>query len=98
VRTMTDDEVAAHFPVQGWRMKCGLRTDLPKKERLHDYVKLGTEQRNTGTSHGYMHGELYACYRCGMDRFRAWKGPKLTAKQIKEMFPEDATLDTPQAP
>jgi hypothetical protein len=76
VKEMTDSEIASHFPVQGWRMKCGLRTDLPKKERVHEYVKLGTEQRNSGTASGYIHGTVYACYRCGADRFRAWKGPK----------------------
>jgi len=76
VREMTDAEVEKHFPVQGWRMKCGLRTDLPKKERVHDYVTLGPEQRNSGTARGYIHGTAYACARCGADRFRAWKGPK----------------------
>lgn len=88
MKEMTDSEVTAHFPVQGWRQKCGLRTDLPKKQRVHDYVKFGIEQRNTGTSHGYMHGNLRVCFRCGMDDFRVWKGPKLSTKQIKEMFPE----------
>ena len=94
MREMTDEQVAAHFPVFGWTLKCGNRLDLPKKDRVHDYVKLGAEQRNTGTSHGYMHGTLYACYRCGMDRFRSWKGPKLTAKQIKERFPECPTAES----
>lgn len=77
MREMTDDEIAAYFPVQGWRLKCGLRTYLPKKERVHDPVRLGTEQRNSGTSRGYIHGTVYACYNCGFDRFRAWKGPKM---------------------
>lgn len=76
MREMTDAEVEKHFPVQGWRLKCGLRTDLPKKERVHDYASLGPEQRNSGTARGYIHGTVYACARCGMDRFRAWKGPK----------------------
>ena len=76
---MTDAEVIAHFPVQGWRLKCGLRVDLPKKERVHDPVRLGTEQQNSGTANGYIHGTVYACYKCGFHRFRAWKGPKLQA-------------------
>jgi hypothetical protein len=83
VREMTDAEVIAHFPVQGWRVKCGLRTDLPKKERIHDYVKLGQEQQNSGTSAGYIHGCVYACFRCGMHRFRAWKGPKVPTVELK---------------
>lgn len=83
MREMTDAEVEKHFPVQGWRMKCGLRTDLPKKERIHDYVKLGPEQQNSGTSAGYFHGTVYACFKCGMHRFRAWKGPKVPTVEKK---------------
>lgn len=63
----------------GRSIRCGNRTDLPKKDRQHIYVHLGTEIRNTGTSAGYLYGELYACRRCGADRFRKWKGPKLQA-------------------
>lgn len=77
MRELTDEQVIEHFPVKGWTTKCGLRTWLPKKERIHDYVSLGTEQRNSGTARGYIYGQLYACYLCGWDRFRAWKGPKM---------------------
>lgn len=70
IREMTDAEVAGHFPVRGWRMKCGNRTDLPKKQRVHEYVELGADQRNSGTAEGYIQGYVYACYRCGTDRFR----------------------------
>lgn len=69
MRELTDEQVIAHFPVQGWRLKCGLRTDLPKKERVHDYVELGPEMRN-GADRGFINGTVYACYRCGMDKFK----------------------------
>lgn len=84
MREMTDEELIAHFPVQGWRMKCGLRTDLPKKDRIHDYVRFGSEQQNSGTAAGYIHGTVYACYKCGMHRFRAWKGPKVPTVEKRE--------------
>lgn len=66
---MTDEEVARHFPVMGWRMKCDNRTDLPKKQRVHEYVELGADARNSGTASGYIEGFVYACARCGTDKF-----------------------------
>lgn len=69
MREMTDDEVASHFPVMGWRMKCGLRTDLPKKARVHEYVSLGIDVRNY-EERGTVHGEVFACARCGADKFK----------------------------
>jgi hypothetical protein len=51
-------------------MKCGLQKDLPKKQRGHDYVELGLDQRNSGTASGYITGTVYACYRCGTDKFK----------------------------
>lgn len=72
-------DVAAGQLVPGWRLKCGNRTDLPKKARVHAYQHLGTDLRNTGTAAGYVHGEVYACTRCGTDKFRAGRGPKMQA-------------------
>jgi hypothetical protein len=70
IREMTDEEVSRHFPVMGWRMKCGLRTDLPKKQRVHQYVELGPDLRNTGTELGFIPGYVYACAQCGADKFK----------------------------
>jgi hypothetical protein len=67
---LTDDQVTGLFPVQGWRMKCRLRDDLPKKERVHKFVLRGCEQRNSGTDLGYIYGWVFACVRCGHDRFK----------------------------
>lgn len=65
---MDDATVMAHFPVQGWRLKCGLRTDLPKKQRVHHYVLLGRDVRN-GAERGFIEGNVFACARCGNDKF-----------------------------
>ena len=63
---MTDEEVFKHFPVMGWRMKCGLRLDLPKKERRHLYESFGRDLRNKDV-HGYVECEVRVCTRCGHD-------------------------------
>jgi hypothetical protein len=66
---MTDAEVFKIFPVPGWTTKCGLRTWLPKKERIHNYVELGRDVRN-GADRGFIEGTVYACQVCGMDKFK----------------------------
>jgi hypothetical protein len=63
----TDDEVAAALPVPGGRVKCGLRTDLPTKQRRHDWISLGNDTRNRG-SHGFLDCEILACRQCGTDK------------------------------
>ena len=63
---MTDEEVFRHFPVQGWRLKCGLRTDWPKKERRHLYESFGQDLRNKDV-HGYVLCDIRVCVRCGHD-------------------------------
>jgi hypothetical protein len=62
-----DEEVVAALPVPADRVKCGLRTDLPKKERRHDWLSLGTDTRNRG-SHGFLDCEILACRQCGTDK------------------------------
>jgi hypothetical protein len=64
---MTDDEVTAIFPLPGGLVKCGLRADLPKKQRVHVWVSLGADTRNRG-SHGFADVEVRACLRCGTDK------------------------------
>jgi hypothetical protein len=70
---MTDEEYLKHFPVQGWRLKCGLRLDLPKKERRHLYEPAGQDMRNKG-ERGYVLCDVRVCTRCGFD----------DAKKVKE--------------
>lgn len=57
----------ALLPVPGDRVKCGLRTDLPKKQRRHSWVSLGPDTRNRG-EHGFKDCEILACRECGTDK------------------------------
>jgi hypothetical protein len=54
----------------GDTVKCGNRTDLPKKQRVHQYQSLGIDVRN-GAAKGFLEGEVLACTACGMDKFKA---------------------------
>lgn len=54
------------FPVPGDRVKCGNRTDVPKKQRRHLKAPMGTDTRNLGEL-GFWDVEIFACVRCGMD-------------------------------
>lgn len=55
------------FPLaEASEVTCGNRTDLPKKERTHQLVKLGKDMRNKGEK-GYIERDVYACARCGRD-------------------------------
>lgn len=55
------------FPVPGDRVKCGLREDLPRKQRRHAWVSLGQDTRNRG-EHGFRDVEIWACAECGADK------------------------------
>lgn len=46
---------------------CGLRRDLPKAERRHQRVYLGTDTRHAGDG-GFEDLHVYACARCGRDQ------------------------------
>jgi hypothetical protein len=68
--TEWEPDPAYLFPVPGDRVKCGLRADLPKKERVHQFVSLGIDTRNCGPE-GFLDREVLACARCGADKTRA---------------------------
>lgn len=55
------------LPVPGDTVKCGLRTDLPKKQRRHTWVDLGTDVRNLGEK-GFREVQIHACIICGADK------------------------------
>ncbi len=55
------------FPLSDAGISCGLRLDLPKKERKHILIPLGRDMRNAGEK-GYLEREIYACSRCGKDQ------------------------------
>jgi hypothetical protein len=55
------------FPVDPSAVKCGLRTDLPKRERVHWYAELGQDVRHAGDG-GLRMTRVRACVRCGADK------------------------------
>lgn len=61
-------DVAAGELVPGDVVKCGLRLDLPKRQRVHEYQDLGVDTRNSGPL-GYVDGRVFACVVCGTDKF-----------------------------
>jgi hypothetical protein len=65
-------EIWELFPLQAPAVTCGLRADLPKKQRRHDWCDLGEDVRNFG-SRGFCTTVISACTRCGKDQ----KGPAI---------------------
>jgi hypothetical protein len=65
VEEMTDDWTM--FPLDNPEISCGLRRDLPKKQRTHQYIPLGRDIRPVS---GGVTGEVevFACRRCGKDK------------------------------
>jgi hypothetical protein len=64
-REMNDDWTT--FPLDNPQTTCGLRTDLPKKERAHQFIPLGLDIRNMGSA-GFTVRDIFACQRCGKDQ------------------------------
>ena len=64
-----DGYTARWFPLAGGLITCGNRKDLPKKQRVHDYVSLGIDIMNKGEK-GIVEVIVFACSRCGRD----WRG------------------------
>lgn len=46
---------------------CGNRKDLPKKQRVHHYVYMGTDVRHGGSGGWNIEMDIYACVICGRD-------------------------------
>lgn len=55
------------FPVPGDRVSCGLRTDLPKADRVHKWVSLGIDSRHMNDG-AFEDMEVFACAECGRDK------------------------------
>jgi hypothetical protein len=73
-------DIASGDLAPGNAIRCGNRTDIPKKQRTHQFQSLGIDVRNGGTR-GFIHGEVFACQLCGADKFKR-------PKEIQEMYPE----------
>lgn len=61
-----DGYTASWFPIADAPVTCGLRTDLPRKQRVHDYVSLGKDTKNAGEA-GICEVIVFACSVCGRD-------------------------------
>ena len=61
-----DGYTSRWFPIQDAPVTCGLRTDLPRKQRVHDYVSLGKDFKNKGIA-GICEVIVFACSVCGRD-------------------------------
>ena len=57
------------FPLSWNNITCGNRRDLPKKQRVHDWVSLGFDTMNKSEK-GICEVLVFACTRCGRD----WRG------------------------
>lgn len=68
---LTEVLITSLFPVEGNPVTCGNRTDLPKNQRRHSWVPLGTDVKNCGEK-GICETEVSACHRCGRDK-RLWR-------------------------
>ena len=56
------------LPVDPAAISCGLRTDLPKKQRVHKFAELGTDVRHSGADGRARMTRVRVCVRCGADR------------------------------
>lgn len=64
---MDDFDPLTQLPLPGGLVKCGNRTDLPKKQRRHHYVSLGIDVRHSGDG-TFKDFEVFVCSQCGADK------------------------------
>ncbi len=64
---MTEERfISGWFPVPGDTVSCGLRQDLPKSLRRHEWMSLGPDWKNKGEQ-GLVQADVRACLLCGKD-------------------------------
>jgi hypothetical protein len=56
------------LPLAEPAVKCGLRTDLPKAQRRHQWAELGTDVRHMDKPEPAREMRIRACTRCGTDK------------------------------
>ena len=66
------------FPVDGSAVSCGLRLDVPRKQRRHLRASLGMDTRSLGDK-GFWDVEIFVCVRCGQES----KGSSSDANAVK---------------
>jgi hypothetical protein len=68
---VTYDTLADLFPLADPNpVRCGNRTDLPKKDRKHHYVCLGPDARHADSGE-FREMWVRACTVCGMDKVQS---------------------------
>jgi hypothetical protein len=79
------DDCGHHvLPVPGDRVSCGLRKDLSKDERHHEWVSLGIDVRHFDDGF-LMEAEVFACMECGADKMKSTR-PKPKVESAKPKF------------
>jgi hypothetical protein len=81
---LTEQEIIDLFPLQDPLIKCGLRLDLPKKQRRHEFAELGLDARHAGDG-SFQEVIVFACIRCGTDRIHKVKEENETAVQQEHL-------------
>jgi hypothetical protein len=76
----------AALPLPGDRVVCGLRFELPKNERGHDWTSLGVDTRHSGEFGEFVDMEIFACMECGRDKQRTIK--------VSRVIVDEAALDS----
>lgn len=72
------------LPVPGKSVSCGLRKELPKADRGHQWVSLGVDVRHFDDGF-LMEAEVFACMECGRDKMKRLD-PKPKAKKAEPKF------------
>lgn len=63
-----DNRAWEWLPVDPDAVSCGLRRDLPKKQRVHWFAELGQDVRHSGADGRPRMTRVRACVRCGRDK------------------------------
>ena len=78
------------FPVNGDAVKCGNRKDVPKEQRHHLWVLLGTDVRHFGEGE-FEDARVFACRECGADKHKRLH-PKPKVKVAVKTLPAEIKL------
>jgi hypothetical protein len=69
------------LPVPGDRVVCGLRFEIPKNERAHEWTSLGIDTRHAGEFGEFVDMEVFACMECGRDKQKMIRVPRVAVNE-----------------
>jgi hypothetical protein len=75
------DMVIDILPVPGDRVVCGMRFELPKSERGHEWTSLGIDTRHSGEFGEFTDMEIFVCLECGRDKQKRIPVPRVTVDE-----------------